>query len=66
MIEVVAWGLGTGLTFITETGDDNRFVSVPISDAINNSAIYFVTYEDMMGLPEVEKFLEIVRTSLAI
>ena len=65
MKEAVASGLGIGLTFITETGDDNRFVTAPISDAINNSAIYFVTYEDMMGLPEVEKFFEIVRNSPA-
>ena len=59
--EAVAAGLGIGLAFGSEIGEDSRIKGVEITDAATNCAVYVATLNDIRGLPAVAALMSVAR-----
>lgn len=62
--DAVIAGLGVGLIYASEVGEDQRLATVEIADAAEGTALYVVAFDDVQGLPAVSAFLDCARMFL--
>ena len=58
MREAVAAGLGVGMLFDNENGDDRRFALVPIQGVPHAPGVYAVALPESVGIPGVKALIE--------
>lgn len=61
MREAVAAGLGVGMLFDNENGDDRRFALVPLQGVPHTPAVYAVALNESLGIPGVQALVEHLR-----
>jgi DNA-binding transcriptional LysR family regulator len=61
MREAVAAGLGVGMLFDNENGDDRRFALVPLQGVPQAPGVYAVALNESLGIPGVQALIEHLR-----
>jgi len=61
MREAVAAGLGVGMLFDNENGDDRRFALVPLQGVPQAPGVYAVALNESLGIPGVQALIEYLR-----
>lgn len=63
MREAVAAGLGVGMLFDTENGNDPRFALVPLQGVPHEPGVYALALQESLGIPGVQALFDSLRTS---
>jgi DNA-binding transcriptional LysR family regulator len=62
--EAVAAGLGVGMLFDNENGEDRRFALVPLQGVPHAPGVYAAALNESLGIPGVQALVEHLRAGV--